>query len=103
HRATIRTIAGHRIKAVRDSEDPRAERDRLARDPIRVALAIPAFVVMTNDARHVFEERDLRDDPRAVLRMPLHHDPFGLAQCGWLAEHVVRDADLADVVQKRAS
>src|SRR5207244_6203947 len=40
--ATVGALRGHRVEGVRDEEDPRAERDLLARQPIRIAPAVPA-------------------------------------------------------------
>ena len=34
---------------VADEDDPRLERDIVARDPVRIALAVPALVVVADD------------------------------------------------------
>src|SRR5204863_4415303 len=103
HRAPVRAVAGHRVEGVRDSEDACAQRDLLSAQPIRIAGAVPALVVMADDARDVLEEGNTGDDPRAVLRMFTHGGPLGLRERPRLAQDVVWDADLADVVQDGAA
>src|SRR4051812_47507004 len=78
HCAAVRTVARHRVERVRDCEDACPERDLFTSEPRRVALAVPALVVMANDLRDVLKERDSRDDPRAEFRVALHRDPLGL-------------------------
>src|SRR3989442_12225266 len=47
----IGAVARHRIQRVGDGEDPRSERDLLGREPVRIAVAVPALVVRADDAQ----------------------------------------------------
>ena len=59
--------------------------------------------MVADDAGHILEKRDLRDDPRAMLGVTFHDDPLGFAQRSRLAQDIVRNANLADVVEKCAA
>ena len=50
-------------------DDPRAERDLLAAQPVRVAGAVEALVVVPDRGHRVAEEAEAVDDPRALLRV----------------------------------
>src|SRR5690242_6806086 len=43
-RHLVGTVLGHRVEGVGDEDDPRAERDRLPAEAVRVAEPIPALV-----------------------------------------------------------
>src|SRR4051812_45491161 len=46
---TVRTRARHRIERIAGEDDPRAQRDLLAGERVRVAQAVPSLVVMAHD------------------------------------------------------
>src|SRR5439155_25139369 len=54
--AAVGAVARHRVERVTDCEDARAKRDAIALESVRVAHAVPAFMVVTDDARDVLEE-----------------------------------------------
>src|ERR687887_498332 len=56
----------HRVERVGDVDDARAERDLLALDPVRVAGAVPALVVVADRRHRVLEEAEAVDDARAL-------------------------------------
>src|SRR5204862_7329435 len=90
----------HGVVLVPDEDDPRLERDRLLREAVGVALAVPALVAVAHDRPDLLQALDRRDDACAELRMRLHHGPLLGGQASGLREDLVRDTDLADVVQQ---
>src|SRR3954463_7069714 len=59
-------------------------------------------MAVAHDRPYILETVDRRDDPLAELRMCLDELLLGRGQAPGLREDVARDADLADVVEKRA-
>ena len=79
-----------------------SERDVVAAQAVRVAAAVGPLVVQLDD-RHVRrEERHRPQDARAEHRMLLDDVVLAGGQRPRLAQHLVGDANLADVVQQRA-
>ena len=69
----IRPVAGDRVECVREREDPRGERDRVAAEPVRVPRAVPSLVAVDDDVPGgVAEVGDLGDDPPAEQRVAPH-------------------------------
>ena len=91
----------HRVERVGDVDDPRAERDVLPAQPVRVAGAVEALVVVLDRRHGVAEEAEPVDDPRALLRVVLHERPLQPGERRRLEEDRVRDRELADVVEER--
>ena len=75
-------------------------RDRLAGEPIEIALAVPSLVVMADAGSDGVEVREVADDHVAEGDVLLHDRVLGLGQATRLAQDGVRDADLADVVEQ---
>ena len=91
----------HGIVGVRDAHRSGDDGNTLARQPVGVAAALPAFVVMTHAADQIFRE-ERPDDIGAENRVLAHQPPLMRVQASGLEEHAVGDADLADVVQVRS-
>src|SRR6185503_18418997 len=89
----------HRREGVGDREDPGDTRDRLAGEPIEIALAVPPLVVMTDTGSDGIKVREVADDHVAEGDVLLHDRVLALGEATRLAEDGVRDADLADVVE----
>ena len=96
-------------RARSSSRRTRPRRGRCARaagsrhpQPVRVALAVGPFVVQLDDRQVRREERHGPQDARAGHWMLLDRLEFLRGQRSRLAQHVVADADLADVVEQRA-
>ena len=66
---------------------------------IGVAGAVDAFVVVQDAGYDRFHRRDLFEDRRADFRMRPDNAPLARVECRRLEEHVIGDADLAEVVQ----
>ena len=58
-RRSIRAVVDHRVEGVDEADDPGTDRDRLAAQPVRVAEAVPALVVVADDRG---EERELGNE-----------------------------------------
>ena len=101
HRLVIRTIGRQRVVVVDDREDARPERNLFALQPLRIALAVPAFVVAEDQRRHRIRERHGADDLGADLRMDADLLELFLRQRAGLRQDVLRHGELADVVQQR--
>src|SRR4051794_6710151 len=97
----IRAVGRHRVVRVADEDDPRLERDLLARDAVGIAAAVPALVAVAHDLAHLLQLLDRRDDPLTELGMRLHDRALFRGQAAGLREDRALDADLADVVQER--
>ena len=78
------------------------ERDVVALDAARVALAVPALVVVADGVGPLAEPRPHRlDEALAVERVALELLPLVLVRAAGLVEDVDRHLQLADVVQQR--
>ena len=72
-RLAVRPVVRDRVERVRDGEDPRAERDLLADEPVRIAAAVPALVVRADDLdAGPVQEGDAADHLRAEQGVRLH-------------------------------
>src|SRR4051794_8907077 len=65
----IGALAGEGVIGLADADDPRAERDTVAADADRVAIAAPVLVVMEHDRHDVLQLRDARQQLGAVDRV----------------------------------
>ena len=78
------------------------ERDRVTREAARIPGAIPLLVMAPDDRDGADQERNLLDEPLADLRVRAHHPPLVRCERAGLEEDRIRNADLADVVEKHA-
>ncbi len=78
------------------------DRDLRAGQAVGVAVAVPALVLVAHDRRQVPELRRAAQDPLADHGVLGHHAPLGVVSGPGLVEDLVRDRELADVVQQRA-
>ena len=101
HRPLVRPVVDHRVVGVGDGHDPGAERDLVAAQPVRVAVAGEALVVVEDDRHGVLEGRGLLEDDLADARMLDDRAPLAGGERRRLLEDVLGDRDLADVVEQR--
>ena len=101
HRPVIGTVGGERVEVVDHREDARAERDLVALQPLRIALAVPAFVVAEDERRHRVGERHRADDLGADLRVDADLLELLLGERSRLRQDVLGHRQLADVVEQR--
>ena len=67
---------------------------------MRIAVPVPSLVVVEDRGHGRVHPLEPSHDPRAVLRMAFHDLELELREAGRLREDRVRNADLADVVEK---
>src|SRR5436190_8802475 len=91
----------HRVERVRHVDDPSAERDFLPAQPVGIAGAVVAFVVVPDRWHGVVQEAEAVDDAGALVGVALHQVPLLLGQARRLQQDRVRDRELADVVEER--
>ena len=100
-RAMVRPLGRHRVVVVDDCQNARADRNLLARETLRIALAVPPFVMAEDQRRHRIGERHRGDDLRADLRVNADLLELLLRQRSGLRQDVLGHRQLADVVQQR--
>ena len=101
HRLVVRAVRGERVEVVDHRQDARAERNLLALQALRIALAVPALVVAEDQRRHRIRERHGADDLGADLRVHANLLELFLRQRAGLRQDVLGHRELADVVQQR--
>ena len=102
-RVAVGAALGHRLVGVADEDDPRAERDLLACEPVRIAVAVPALVARADQRRDRCHRRRRRQDPLADRRVGHHQRPLVVVERPDLVQDAVGDRDLADVVELRGA
>jgi len=90
------------VQRVAGEDDARAERDRLARQAVGIAAAVPALVLVTHERAYAGEELDRREDLLPDHRVLLDRLSLLGGERAVLAEDRVRERDLADIVKHRA-
>src|SRR5690606_15048764 len=93
----------HCIKGVGDGEEPCAEGDVISCQPVRIALTVPAFVMMSNDGSGPFQKGYVSDDFRAYQGMSAHQSPLLVSQRARLPKDVVGNSDLSNIMKNGAS
>ena len=99
-RAAVGAVAVERVPGVAGEDDARRERDRVADEPVRVAVAVPALVLVAHGAGDGLQAGDGREDALADHRVLAHEHPLRGVERAGLVEERVGDADLADVVEQ---
>src|SRR5207248_11744952 len=101
-RGTIRPGARERVERIGDEHDPRRQRDVLPRQSIRVAHPIHALVARASALADERMQVELGEDVVRDHGMPPDDLPLSLVERRLLAQDLLRDADLAHVVEERA-
>ena len=78
-----------------------ADRDRVAGQPVGIAAAVPALVLVADDPRDRAHAGDRAQDPLADHGVLAHDLPLARVERAGLVEDLVGDPDLADVVKER--
>src|SRR3954447_19404776 len=102
-RLLVRTLVDEDVEHVGDVHEPRLDRDRLARQAVRIPAAVPALVVMARDRLRGLQQvrPAVGQHARAEHRVRLDDLELLVGQLAGLEQDRVRDRDLADVVQRR--
>ena len=98
-RDPIRPCSSHRLERIRDGDDSRLARDLLPCEPLRVARAVVALVVV-KDPDGLLVQLRRGQDRVADARVDLDLRALLRRQRSPLGEDGVGDADLADVVEE---
>ena len=102
HRLLVRSRRRHHLERIRDRNDPRAERDLLARESMGVTGAVVPLVMLGDRLPPLAQPRkQRRDDPLTGLRVATEEAPLPIVRPSGLVEDPAGHAKLADVVQKR--
>ena len=97
----VRALGGDDVEVVDQADDAGADRNLVAPERLRIAGAVPAFVVTKDNGRHRHGERHGRDDLGANLRMDANLGELLGRERPRLRQDVRRDGELPDVVQQR--
>ncbi len=101
--SAIRTIRGHCIESIGDSEDPRAQRNLHSFRPRGVTGAIEAFLMGVHNLRGVARKGILRSISSTTLAVFAHDGNLNLVETSRLEEDGIGGCDLPNVVQKCAA
>ena len=99
----VRPIGPEGIPDVDDGKHARRKWNGFAGQSPWVPLSVPPLVVAVRDVERRLEESDARDHLVRPYGVLAHELPLVLVQGSGLLEYRVRDADLADVMQKGPS
>src|SRR4029077_7815000 len=102
-RRAVELRRGHRLEAAAHRHHATRPGNRLALQALRVAAAVPVFVVGERELARELEQRVVvfADDLRAERRVALDALPIGCRELRVLAQDLRRHAELADVVDRR--
>ena len=100
-RLVIGPLGRHRVEVVDDGEDAGTERNLIAPQPLRVAFAVPPFVVAQDQRCDRIWEGHRGDDFCSHLRMNPNLLELFLRERSGLGQDVLGHGELADVVQQR--
>ena len=103
HRFFVGSFRGQCVENVDDCEYPGGKGNRVAEQAIGIACAVKMLVMMTNGQRRTLQPRVARNDFYAQERMSLHDIELVGSQLAGFQQDVVRDADLANIVQECAN
>src|SRR5664279_5697634 len=96
---TIRGRRRHGVERFAQVDDARAERNLVAPDPVRIAAAVPPFVVMPDERGDRVGPRDVLDEVGSDARMLAEKGQLFIGQRALRVERVVVELAHADVVQ----
>ena len=101
HGLVVRALRHERVEVIDRRQNSRAERDVFGLEPRRIAFPVPAFVMAENQRRDRIRERHAADDFGPDLRVNADLLELLLRQRARLRQNVLRDGELADVVEQR--
>ncbi len=99
----IRTIGRQRVEVFDHPHDTGAERNFVLFQAGRIAAPVPTFVVTQNEWSNGRRKRDGMKDGGSHFRVHTHLLKLFRRERTWLGENVIRDRELADIMQQRRS
>ena len=105
HRVAVWAGAEKRVEHVDHRHHTCLHGNRVAGEAVRIARPIRSLVVGQGDRRRHLEQRVVGPCQHLVAdqRVTLHRAPFVVGQRSPLQEHLIRDCNLTDVVQRRGN
>ncbi len=107
HRLLVDPFGGQGVIHVRQGHDPGRQGNRIAHQAEGIAAAVPAFVMgqgdLAGDLQEIVLAQVVFDGQQAVAadeRVFLDDGPFPVVETAGLEQHRIRNAHLADVVQR---
>ena len=101
-RSLVGAHGGHRLVGVGDGDDAAAVGDLLGSEPVRIAPAVPALVMLLYGAAPFAQPPDKGlDEPGALERVIAQRLPLRHVQLPGLVEDVGMHRQLADVMEQR--
>src|SRR5262245_9467445 len=98
-RSAVATIGDDRVVGVARGDDPRSQWDRLAREPVRIALSIPSLVARADQPGDYPQRRRHGQDALADGRVLSPATALPFAERAGLVQKLVGDGELAEVVK----
>lgn len=99
----VATVGSDSVVSICDCEDAGTERDAVAGEAVRIASAVEAFVMMSNNWSSCAKELNRFDDARSDHGVTFHLLELQDRQLGGFEENGVGNGDFADVMQQRSS
>ena len=99
-RLPVRAAGDHRLVRVHDGHDPGPDRDVCARQAQGVAAPVEPLVVVEHDRRGVAQGARLLEDDLPDLGVLGHDAPLRRHEVAGLGQDLVRDGELAQVVEE---
>ena len=97
---TVNPVGIHRIKGVRNTDNPGFLRNLLSAQPARITFAIVSFMVTQGYISRRFNRCALSENFSARRCVGFDNSKFDIRQSGRLIDHLIRHADLTNVMQK---
>src|SRR5215831_16488119 len=97
---SVRSIGGERIVHVGDGYDARAQRNRVAGEPIGITATITTLVMVADDESAIGEELERRHDMGPGERVASHDAPLIVREWSGLAQDALGHCDLAEIMEK---
>src|SRR5262249_24228607 len=97
------TRGAQSIVDIDDLQDARQQRYVLARQAVGIAAAVPMLMVMADNRQHSAKRLERLADVLADHRMLFHDRALSGSEARILRENLIRNRDLAQVVQEAAA
>ena len=97
---SVGTLRRHRIKGIRDAEDPAHDGDLLSAQAARITAAVIALVVRQHRRNDVIQRGQVPDDVDRVLHVSLDALVLFIRKPVGLIKDILFNADLSDVMQE---
>src|SRR5579863_1224447 len=99
----VGTCGAERVVNVDNLQDSREHRNLRGEQPIGIAGAVRVFMMMPDDRKNEPERVQRLADVLSCDGMELHNLPFGGGEVGPFLQNLVRDGNLAEIVQVAAA